>query len=70
METVTGLITTWWSSTIHNFRNTPSKAEGKSRYEHLMNDIIRSGINQGADVVGNAGQQPHEQSEKSGRLHY
>jgi SNF2 family DNA or RNA helicase len=28
----------------HNFRNTPSKAEGKSRYEHLMNDIIRSGV--------------------------
>jgi len=28
----------------HNFRNTPSKAEGKSRYERLMNDIIRSGV--------------------------
>lgn len=28
----------------HNFRNTPGKAEGKSRYERLMNDIIRSGV--------------------------
>ncbi|XKH60743.1 DEAD/DEAH box helicase family protein [Halomonas sediminis] len=28
----------------HNFRNSPSKAEGKSRYERLMNDIIRSGV--------------------------
>ena len=28
----------------HNFRNTPSKADGKSRYERLMNDIIRSGV--------------------------
>lgn len=28
----------------HNFRNTPSKAEGKSRYERLMKDIIRSGV--------------------------
>lgn len=28
----------------HNFRNTPSKAKGKSRYERLMNDIIRSGV--------------------------
>lgn len=28
----------------HNFRNTPSKAEGKSRYERLMNDIIRAGV--------------------------
>ncbi|MFP5031612.1 helicase-related protein [Acinetobacter pittii] len=28
----------------HNFRNTPNKADGKSRYERLMNDIIRSGV--------------------------
>lgn len=28
----------------HNFRNTPNKVEGKSRYERLMNDIIRSGV--------------------------
>lgn len=28
----------------HNFRNAPSKAEGKSRYERLMADIIRSGV--------------------------
>ncbi len=28
----------------HNFRNTPSKTEGKSRYERLMNDILRSGV--------------------------
>lgn len=28
----------------HNFRNTPVKAKGKSRYERLMNDIIRSGV--------------------------
>lgn len=28
----------------HNFRNATSKAEGTSRYERLMNDIIRSGV--------------------------
>ena len=28
----------------HNFRNIPNKADGKSRYERLMNDIIRSGV--------------------------
>jgi ERCC4-related helicase len=28
----------------HNFRNTPSKAEGNSRYERLMNDVICSGV--------------------------
>ncbi len=28
----------------HNFRNNPTKAEGKTRYERLMNDIIRSGV--------------------------
>jgi len=28
----------------HNFRNNPSKAEGKTRYERLLNDIIRSGV--------------------------
>ncbi|AUD79182.1 helicase [Kangiella profundi] len=28
----------------HNFRNSPNKAEGKTRYERLMNDIIRSGV--------------------------
>lgn len=28
----------------HNFRNAPSKAEGKSRYERLMSDIIRAGV--------------------------
>ena len=28
----------------HNFRNTPGKAKGKSRYERLMDDIIRSGV--------------------------
>ncbi len=28
----------------HNFRNTPSKADGSSRYERLMNNIIRSGV--------------------------
>jgi hypothetical protein len=28
----------------HNFRNTPSKADGKSRYERLMNDILRAGV--------------------------
>lgn len=28
----------------HNFRNATSKAEGTSRYERLMNDIIRLGV--------------------------
>lgn len=28
----------------HNFRNNPAKAEGKTRYERLLNDIIRSGV--------------------------
>ena len=28
----------------HNFRNNPNKAEGKTRYERLLNDIIRSGV--------------------------
>jgi superfamily II DNA or RNA helicase len=28
----------------HNFRNNPNKAEGKTRYEYLLNDIIRAGV--------------------------
>ncbi len=28
----------------HNFRNRPNKTEGKSRYERLMQDVIRSGV--------------------------
>ncbi len=28
----------------HNFRNNPNRAEGKTRYEYLLNDIIRSGV--------------------------
>jgi ERCC4-related helicase len=28
----------------HNFRNNPNKADGKTRYDRLMNDIIRSGV--------------------------
>ncbi len=28
----------------HNFRNNPNKAEGKTRYERLLNDILRSGV--------------------------
>ena len=28
----------------HNFRNNPNKAEGQTRYERLLNDIIRSGV--------------------------
>ncbi|HAU0911799.1 TPA: helicase [Legionella pneumophila] len=28
----------------HNFRNNPNKANGKTRYERLLNDIIRSGV--------------------------
>ena len=28
----------------HNFRNNPNKAEGKTRYERLLDDIIRSGV--------------------------
>jgi ERCC4-related helicase len=28
----------------HNFRNNPNKAEGKTRYERLLKDIIRSGV--------------------------
>lgn len=28
----------------HNFRNSPNKAEGKTRYERLLDDIIRSGV--------------------------
>ncbi len=28
----------------HNFRNNPNKADGKTRYERLLNDIIRSGV--------------------------
>lgn len=28
----------------HNFRNNPNKAEGKTRYERLLNDVIRSGV--------------------------
>lgn len=28
----------------HNFRNSPNKAEGKTRYERLLNDILRSGV--------------------------
>ena len=28
----------------HNFRNNPNRAEGKTRYERLLNDIIRSGV--------------------------
>lgn len=28
----------------HNFRNNPNKAEGKTRYERLLNDIIRLGV--------------------------
>ena len=28
----------------HNFRNNPNKAEGKTRYERLLEDIIRSGV--------------------------
>ncbi len=28
----------------HNFRNNPNRAEGITRYERLLNDIIRSGV--------------------------
>lgn len=28
----------------HNFRNNPNHAEGKTRYERLLNDLIRSGV--------------------------
>ncbi len=28
----------------HNFRNNPNRADGKTRYERLLNDIIRSGV--------------------------
>ena len=28
----------------HNFRNNPNRAEGKTRYERLLNDIIRFGV--------------------------
>lgn len=28
----------------HNFRNNPNKADGKTRYERLLDDIIRSGV--------------------------
>ena len=28
----------------HNFRNNPNRAEGKTRYERLLNEIIRSGV--------------------------
>ncbi len=28
----------------HNFRNNPNKADGETRYERLLNDIIRSGV--------------------------
>ena len=28
----------------HNFRNSPNRADGKTRYERLLNDIIRSGV--------------------------
>lgn len=28
----------------HNFRNNPNKVEGKTRYERLLDDIIRSGV--------------------------
>ena len=28
----------------HNFRNIPSRANGKTRYERLLDDIIRSGV--------------------------
>jgi len=28
----------------HNFRNNPNKAEGKTRYERLLDDIVRSGV--------------------------
>lgn len=28
----------------HNFRNNPNKAKGKTRYERLLDDIIRSGV--------------------------
>jgi SNF2 family DNA or RNA helicase len=28
----------------HNFRNNPNRAEGKTRYERLLNDIIRAGV--------------------------
>ncbi|BCA95207.1 helicase [Legionella antarctica] len=28
----------------HNFRNNPNKADGKTRYERLLGDIIRSGV--------------------------
>jgi len=28
----------------HNFRNNPNKADGKTRYERLLDDIIRAGV--------------------------
>ena len=28
----------------HNFRNNPNRVDGKTRYERLLNDIIRSGV--------------------------
>ena len=28
----------------HNFRNNPDRTDGKTRYERLLNDIIRSGV--------------------------
>ena len=28
----------------HNFRNNPNRIDGKTRYERLLNDIIRSGV--------------------------
>lgn len=28
----------------HNFRNNPNKADGKTRYERLLDDIVRSGV--------------------------
>ena len=28
----------------HNFRNNPNRADGQTRYERLLNDIIRSGV--------------------------
>jgi len=28
----------------HNFRNNPNKSDGKTRYERLLDDIIRSGV--------------------------
>jgi SNF2 family DNA or RNA helicase len=35
----------------HNFRNNDAVKDRETRYQKLMNKVIRAGVNQGADAI-------------------